>query len=462
MKALPYKDGAFDLMMEGAVALAEVEKNGMAIDTEYLDKAQQRTERRIKRASQRLMDSVVWKAWRKTYRGRANLNSSEQLGVILFDTMGLPSPGRTPSGKHKTDEESLAKIDHPFPRDLIQIKKLQKALATYLRGISREIVDGRLHPFFNLHTTKTFRSSSDSPNFQNIPVRDPVIRKLVRRAFIADPGQHLVEVDYSGIEVRVATCYHKDPAMIKYIKDPLTDLHRDMAMECYSLDQSEVTKEIRYCGKNMFIFPQFYGDYWVDCARNLWEAISKMRLKTVSGTPLRKHLKVKGIKRLGELDPRTQPKKGTFAYHIKEVERTFWDEKFPVYKQWRLDWFKEYQEQGWFETLTGFICQGYMKRNETINYPVQGSAFHCLLWSLIRIIRELRRRRMRTKIVGQIHDSIVATSPSDELDDYIGLAREIMVDDLREAWSWLIVPLDIEAEVVPIGGSWYDKKAFVG
>jgi DNA polymerase I len=114
-------------------------------------------------------------------------------------------------------------------------------------------------------------------------------------------------------------------------------------------------------------------------------------------------------------------------------------------------------KRGGFKTLTGFWIEGVMGRNDVINYPVQGSAFHCLLWSLIRLQRELRWGKMRALIVGQIHDSIVADVPADELDDFLPLAKRIMTEEIRKHWKWIIVPLDIEAEVSE--SNWFEKKA---
>ena len=99
-----------------------------------------------------------------------------------------------------------------------------------------------------------------------------------------------------------------------------------------------------------------------------------------------------------------------------------------------------------------------MRRNEVINYPVQGAAFHCLLWCLVQLERWLRRRRMRSVIVGQIHDSIVADVHSSELDDFLGHAMQLLQVQLPAAWPWVCVPIEAEAEVSPPGGTWYDKK----
>jgi DNA polymerase I - 3'-5' exonuclease and polymerase domains len=299
----------------------------------------------------------------------------------------------TAKGKPSVDEKTLGSIDIPFVKEYLKYKKLQKVLGTYLKGIHREVVDGYLHPFFNLHTTVTFRSSSDSPNFQNIPIRDKGVGEMIRTAIIPRNGRCLVELDYGGIEVKIAACYHKDPTMMEYLNDKTKDMHRDMAMECFKLKIDEVNKDIRYCGKNLFVFPQFYGDWWLSCSRNLWEAVGKFKLKTTSGTPLLEHLKKVGITRLGKQDPSKSTVPGTFEHHIKNVENNFWGKRFPVYAQWKKNWFNKYLERGWLKTKTGFICQGVVERNGIINYPIQGSAFHCLLWALINITKGNRKKR---------------------------------------------------------------------
>lgn len=456
---IPYNLSAYKLLHEGSLALAEIETNGIRIDLKYLKKITRKTEEKIKMLVEKLKKSSVVKTWKKVYGHKMNLDSNDQLGKVLFDHMNIEPPALTPTGRYKTDEKSLMAVDHPFVKMYIKIKKLKKTLTTYLKGIEREIVDGYIHPSFNLHIVRTFRSSCDSPNFQNIPVRNEEIGKMIRKIFIARPGNHLVEIDYSAIEVRVAACYHKDPNMIEYINHPEKDMHRDMAMECYMLSASQVTKEARFYGKNCFVFPQFYGSIFSECAQNLWEVIDTFKLTTKKGTPLKKHLKKKGIDRLGEVSYNGNGEEGTFVRHIQKIEKQFWTKRFPIYARWKKNWYKKYAERGWMLTKTGFICQGFMKRNDTINYPIQGSAFHCLLWSLTRLVRkELRKHKMKTLIVGQIHDSILADVPENELDEFLNLAQRIMTTELTNTWKWINVPLEVEAEVAPIGGSWADKK----
>lgn len=441
---------AYQLMHDGAIALAGVEANGIRIDTAYLDRTIEKVEGRIKELTERLKQDKVFKTWRGVYGRKTNLGSRKQLGRILFDELEHPCEKRTkpsksfPNGQPSANASNLERLELPFVKRYLRVEKLKKLRSTYLMGVRREVVDGFLHPSFNLHLVRTFRSSSNSPNFKNIPIRDKQIGRLIRRAFIPRKGHVLVEVDYGAIEVRVAACYHKDPTMLKYIEDGY-DLHRDMAAECYACKPSQVSKDMRYCAKNMFVFPQFYGDYHVNCARHLWEAIDRMKLESPDLGPIRDWFRRKDINSLS-----------VFTDHIERVEGNFWGERFPVYTDWKKEWLEKYNRRGWLRMKTGFVVQGVMRKNEIINYPIQGSAFHCLLWSLIRLRLQLRKHKMRSMVVGEIYDSMLLDVYKPELDVVMAMAKEIMVDKLREAWKWIITPLSVEAEVSET--NWHEKE----
>lgn len=456
MKAMnPTTLDAYRLMHEGTLAHAELA--GMKIDVDLLDRTIAKVGRRIERLSEELKEDDVWKVWIRRYGNKASIGSRQQLGNVLYNELGHRSEGTTRLGKRtRTDEDALTKLNMPFVRKYLEVEKLKKLRSTNLMGVRNEVVGGMLRPSFNLHLTRTYRPSSDMPNFQNLPIRDKVAGKLIRSCFVPRPRHVLVEIDHSALEVRIAACYHRDPAMVAYIEDPTKDMHRDMAAECYMLPVDQVTKDARFYAKNQFVFPQFYGDYYVHCAKNLWDAIGQHRLKTVGGVPLQKHLAEWGITSLGNCDPRQAPRQETFEHHIQRVEQNFWGRRFRVYARWKKRWYEQYRKRGWFRMLTGFRVEGVYGRNDVINYPVQGSAFHCLLWSLIRLVRWLRESKMRSVVVGQIHDSIIADVHREELDDYLTKVRTIMTVDVRRAWPWIVVPLEIEAEVGE--ENWFDKR----
>jgi DNA polymerase-1 len=372
--------------------------------------------------------------------------------------MKIPSEGQTKT-RQKADEKALEGVDLPFTRRYLQCEKLKKARNTYLNNILRETTDGIIHPNFNLHLVRTYRGSSDHPNFTNIPIKDPLIKKLIRRAFVARKGHFLVDLDFKGSEVNAASWYHKDPTMLEYIADPKKDMHGDMAEQIYMISKKQMTWGARDCAKNRFVFPQFYGDWWLACANNLWRGIDQMKLKTAKGMPMRKWLKKKGITSLGTGDPRNIDP-DSFESHLEEVEYDFWNNRFSVYQGWKDVWWGDYQAKGFFRMLTGFIVSGNLNRKECINYPIQGTAFHCLLWCLIEISRLLRKYRMKALLVGQIHDDAVGDVPKKELKDYIDIALEVIIEKLPKHWPWIITPMRVEVEVTPIGGSWYEKKEY--
>lgn len=456
----PITNQAYKLLHNGCEALSQVEANGIKIDTDYLNKAIHKTSKQINEMSDRLKQHKIYKVWRKRYGSRTNLGSREQLGRVLFDVMKYNCTSRTEKTQRpKADEEALKSTGLKFVDRYLRLEKLKNAKGTYLQGILRETIDGFTHPNFPLHLVRSYRGSSDHPNFQNIPMKEPEIKKLVRRAFIARKNHQIVELDFKRAEVCSAACYNKDPQMIKYVTNPKLDMHRDMGAKCYMVKKSQVSWGIRDCGKNRFVFAEFYGSWYKTRAISLWRGIKEMDLKIEeTGVNLYIHLKSKGIHKLGACNPDEEPEEGTFEKHIQEVEYDFWNRRFKVYNQWKKDWWEEYQRKGCFELLTRFVIEGKYNRRQIINYPIQGTAFHWLLWSLIKIQKLMTKYKMKSLIVGQIHDSIIGDIHKKEKKDYLEIAKQVIYEDIRKHWKWIIVPLRVEAGVAPIGGSWYDKK----
>lgn len=457
---------AVELFHKGTIALAQVERNGIKVDEAYVDKQLSDTAKRIKEMEEELKNDKIYKKWKKRFGESTKLGNKQQLEKVVFDDLGYKRTGKKTKGnKNSADISAFEFVKEPFVKRYFELEKIKKARGTYLLGIKREIQAGYMHPIISLHTAITYRSSAQRPNIQNFPVRDPVQGEIIRRCIIAPVGYVIGEIDFSGIEVCVSACYHNDPVMVKYITDPSTDMHRDMAMQCYMLTKKEVTKNARYCAKNKYVFPEFYGSYFVDCSKNLWEAITLMDLKTESGVPLKKHLKSKGIRSLGDKSSdhetgRITTKKGTFMDHIREVEKDFWDKRFRVYKAWKHDWWQKYLKRGWFQFKTGFVASGLFDRKQVCNSPIQGSAFHLLLWSLIELQEWLNENNMKSKIIAEIHDSLLMYFHEDEVDEVLAKAKEIMTVKILKVHKWITVPMGIEAEVAPIGGSWADKTKY--
>ncbi len=474
------------------MALAEVEAQGVRVDKSYLDNAIADMSNRIKKKEIELKkDKDVYPAWKRRFGDRFNFGSRDQLAKILYgekDRQGnrvggmFDAKGETATGRASTSKADLNDIDLPFVKSYIRNEEMKKALSTYLIGLRRECVerDGMwfVHPSYNLNTVVSFRSSCNLINYQNQPARMPELAEIIRRCFIPLPGWHFWEIDYGQQEVRVSACYNKDPVLIKYIKDSSTDMHRDAAADLFLMDKDFLIREskwakktVRDWAKNRFVFPELYGAVYFQCATHLWEAVEKETSEVPgTGMTVKQWLRSKGIKELDILlvkNPRTgkmeldhEPRPGSFGHHVKKAEEVMWNERFKVYTQWKHRWWERYVRDGGFISLVGFAVNGPLNRNDVLNYAIQCDSFQCLLWSLVKIVKSLRKYRMKSRVVGEIHDSQQGCSPPGELNAVFDMAREIMVDDIAKAWEWLIVPLEVEMECSPINESWFAKSVW--
>lgn len=444
MRIIPSKPEAFDLMMRGSAAFTDMECNGMRIDVEYLDRVINDTETEIEEREHQLRQDAVYKAWEKKYGRSADLGKREQLADILFNELAIECKEYTKSGKPKTDTETLETIDVPFVQEWNSLEKLKKFRSTSLIGIRKEVDDGFLRPSFCLNFAKTYRSSVRSPNSQNIPTRDKVLGKLIRSAFIPrSPDYCLLEVDYGALEFRGAACFWRDDEMVAYASNPELDIHRDMASDCYMLDLDQVSKKARSHAKNSFVFPVLYGSWYKNCSKNLWAQIGRQGIETPDGVGLYDHLREKGISSLD-----------SFEQHIKDVERRF-NERFSHWSQAKEQWWSDYTKHAAFPLMTGFVCRGVFSRNFLMNAPIQGPSFHLLLSSLIELNDWLKKNRMWSRIIGQIHDSIIFDLHKDERDYVIPRIKWTMTQYVRKVWDWVIVPLEIEAELSET--NWFGK-----
>lgn len=456
---------AYDLFLRGAITLAQVESNGFRIDVAYVKTAMQKIDKEVADLQAAMRADKIYVRWEKAFGSKTKLSSRSQLGHVLFNLMGYPAPAFTEKStdekkRFKVDESVLQDIRIDFVQNLLHCEKLKKAKATNLMGILRETHDGIARPFYNLNIARSFRSSSSNFNSQNIPTRNEELSKLVRTAFIPRPGRVLLEVDFKGAEVSVSACVNKDPNLIKYVCDPKRDMHRDTAAQIFDLTIKEINKKIRQEIKADFVFAEFYGAWWKSCAPAIWKQIERQGLKTDDGRTLYEVLKEQGITELGEEycrpDNKEDPPDYTFASRVRAVEKDFWNRRFRVYNEWKNDYFALYQQNGYFDFVTGFRATGIYSKKQVCNYSIQGPAFHCLLWSLIAMNDWLRKYKMRTLIIGQIHDSMLLDVPQNELDDVLYSINRIITKKLPAAWPWIIVPLVVEAE-----GSmenWFLKK----
>jgi hypothetical protein len=369
----PNTPDALRLWHDGAEELAVVQHNGIRLDLKYLENMKAELLQRQAAILSELKATDVWRVWRKRFGQAALITSDQQLSDVLFGELKLEPPSgsrRNKSGKLAVSEEILAKVRHPFVEKLGELRKVHKILSTYIEGWLFEQVDGYLHPFFNLHLASSFRSSSDSPNFQNVPTRHPVNGPLLRRAFIPRNGNRICEIDFSGAEVRIAGCCTADPVLMAYITGS-GDMHHDVAKDLFLLTNEQVDKKTtRHWAKNRFVFAQFYGSVWFQCAPALWDEVTESKAK-VPGTELTvlEHLKSKGIKGLGSCDPKSPPAEGTFAYLVMNAEKVMWEKRFRVFTRWKKKLWDDYQRTGYVHTVTGFTsAQIDLRRNQVLNF----------------------------------------------------------------------------------------------
>ncbi|MFW5700482.1 MAG: DNA polymerase [Cyclobacteriaceae bacterium] len=461
MNINPNTRDAYKLLHQGILALSRAEQQGFRVDIEYCERMKKELTNRINDLENEFYQTNFYKQWHHSFKGKVNIYSNPQLSAYLYKVKKIKPVKYTDTGLGSADEEALKDLNIPELNLILEMRRWRKARDTYLDAFSREQVNGFIHPFFNLHLARTFRSSSNSPNFQNIPKRDPEVRQIVREALYPREGHQLLEIDYGQLEVRIATAYHKDPTMIKYNTDANADMHGDMANQIFKINyNSEKTghKLLRAAVKNGFVFPQFYGDYYVNCAENMackWGKLPHGKWENGQGieledTYLSNHFISKGICSLND-----------FTAYIKQIEEYFWEKRFPVYSKWKKEWWRSYLKNGYVDMLTGFRCSGLMDQKDVINYPIQGSAFHCLLWSFIELDRIMQKENWNTKLIGQIHDSVILDVHPNELDYVVAVAQDITTKKLSKEWDWINVPLEVEIEKYKKNENWGAKTTLI-
>ena len=458
MKVVPNHPDAYKLIHDGLLALSEASMQGMCIDTDYCKKMDIILTKRIRRLKEKIESTKMGRLWRHIYQSSMLLNSDTQLANVVFNKLKAKVVNETESGLSSTDQTSLLAAQETVPElaHLLEYRKLSKVQGTYIQKFLKETVDGVMHPSFNLHTVVTYRSSSNNPNFQNIPNRDKELRKIARRAFIPRKGHQLMAADFSGIEVCISCCNHLDPKMIEYVKYPeKNNMHTDMAVQLYMLDKFQkegAEKTLRKGAKNGFVFPQFYGDYYGNNAPSLMQWANmpsdgafdkKQGLELMTGKTVGQHLIDKGVNNYRQ-----------FLDHVQDVQGDFWTKRFKVYNNWKKKNVAKYYRKGHLNLLTGFTCSGFIGQNDINNYPIQGAAFHCLLKTFIKLNQEIKARGLKSRLIGQIHDEVVLDAHPSEIETLKSLLRWIACEWLLDEWKWIIVPMEIETSLYDVDANW--------
>jgi DNA polymerase-1 len=429
----------YNFLMESAINLCKAQENGIRVDTDGVANSKEKLTQELDKLERQIQKLAVKSGWEKGKLFRPS--AAADISRLLFDIKGYESIKETPVGGQSTDKEVLEKINDPIISPLLEWKKLQKLRDTYINGLVVEVVNGLMRPFFNLYTVVTYRSSSNNFNFQNIPKRDNYSNKIIRELLYPHYGQKLNEYDYKGIEVAVAACYCKDKNLIKYVSDPTTDMHRDTGIELFMYEDNteDFQKDDRQLAKNKFVFPQFYGSYFELDAPPLWEKC----------TPeAKENLKKHGIRNLKN-----------FTEHVREIENSFWNDRFSGYAQWKKDTYKFYLKHGYLDSLTGFRYYGPMRKNEALNICIQGSAHHVLLRTFNKLTNIIEEKKLKSKLIGQIHDSMIPSIEPDE-ESYIDkMIWYYGTQEIYDEFKWIIVPIQIEKSSSPIDRPWSEMQA---
>jgi DNA polymerase-1 len=356
------------------------------------------------------------------YAGESfNINSTKQLGVILFEKLGLPAAKKTKTG-YSTDVEVLEGLldKHPMIEKILEYRQLLKIRSTYIDGMINVInpVTGKVHSKLNQAGTATGRLSSTDPNLQNIPIKTENGRKI-RKAFVPSSEDYvLVDADYSQIELRVLAHISGDEKFIDaFIKNE--DIHTRTASEVFNVPIDEVTSLLRNRAKAVN-FGIVYG---------------------ISDYGLSKDLKI--------------PKKEAKIY----IENYF--SRYPKVKQYMDDIISNAKEHGYTTTLLNrrryvpeILSRNAIQRGAgeriAMNTPIQGSAADIIKIAMIKVHNELKERKLNSKLILQVHDELLVETHKSEIEE----VKQIVKKNMEEAMN-LKVPLTAD---VGAGNNWFDAK----
>ncbi len=423
------------LFLEGTKAFADIEYYGIKIDTQRVETNIVNITEQLELLNELIYDSDEVKQW----DGKLfNFSSNPDLAHLLYDILEYPVYKTTPSGAPSVDAEALEKIaeneNSQFIKLLLKYRKLLKIRDTYLLGIKNGTMYNYIHPSFNLQTAQTYRSSSSKPiNLQNITKRDKFAKSMIRTVFIPDINQFLEELDFSTLEVNISQCYCQDENLLKYLVDPEHNMHTDSACDLFLRTKDTLLEEERQVTKGGFVFSQIYGSSYKNCAKKLWEDMPKAS---------KIHLAKNGYKTLAQ-----------YTELVKEAEYQFWDVRFKDWGQWKRDNWKAYLANGYIDFYTGFRATTIMSPMQAGNIAIQGSAFHCLLYVMNYLHKELKNNKLESRILGEVHDSIIMSVLPDEEEIVHSIVKKAL-DSLKDNWDWITVQLTMEYEQGPINGDW--------
>jgi DNA polymerase-1 len=392
--------------------LLDMERTGFRIDLKELKAYDEKLSAQI--------DNLTEEIYELCGCGEFNINSTKQLGLVLFEKLGLPSGKKRKTG-YSTDIEVLESLidKHPVIEKLIEYRRLTKIKSTYLDGL-RKIADenGFVHTTFVQISTVTGRISSKEPNLQNIPVRTQEGREIRRLFLPSAPGRKLVSADYSQIELRILASISGDEVM----KDAFSsgvDIHTRTASEVFGVPLDMVTPEMRRSAKAVN-FGIVYG-------------ISDFGLARSLGIPVK-----------------------VAANYIKRYFA-----RFPGVRRYMDEIIAQAKAQGYVTTMLGrrrylpelrssnYNIRSFGER-AALNTPIQGTAADIIKLAMIDVWEKLRDGGYKSKLILQVHDELVIDAAEDEVTAVSALLKECM----ENAY---VIDVPFEAQVA-VGDNWLDAK----
>jgi DNA polymerase-1 len=400
--------GEIDLPL--APVLFAMEQAGVRIDKNALDSLSKRFSVELERVGDRIFELAGQ---------RFNINSPKQLGVVLFTHLGLPAPVSRGKGKAVSTAQDVLEVlaaQHEVPRLVLEYRHLSKLKSNYIDALPLlSDAESRVHTTFQAAATATGRLSSVNPNLQNIPIRTELGREI-RAAFTASPGTHLLSADYSQIELRLLAHFSQDALLMRAYEENI-DIHTLTASEVFGVAIDAMDKETRGRAKAVN-FGIVYG-------------ISAFGLAAQLGIP---QAEAKAY-----IEKYFSRYVGVQAFIEKTLEQT--------------------RKEGAVRTLFGRVRpipdiesrnpnqRGFAERT-AVNTPLQGTAADLIKLAMIAIDRQLRERKLKTRMMLQVHDELLFEVPLEETAEIEQLVRAAM-----EGVVELNVPLVAD---LAFGENWRD------
>lgn len=403
LKELGVEELFWNIEMPLVRVLADMELNGVCLDTEALQDTSKIFTERMKQYEQEIY---------KEAGEEFNISSPKQVGDILFGKMQImDKPKKTKTGQYVTSEEVLQSLESksPIVRNILNYRGMKKLLSTYIDALPKLINPrtGHIHTSFNQALTATGRLSSSDPNLQNIPVRTDD-GKEIRKCFIPEDGCLFFSADYSQIELRIMAHLSEDENMMEAFREG-HDIHRATAAKIWHVDIDKVTDAQRKKAKQAN-FGIIYGI-------------------TTYGLAQRMDIPNGEAKELIEGYFRTFPKVQAYMEHAKEVARA----------------------KGYAETLfhrrryladinsRNATVRGFAERN-AINAPIQGTEADIIKVAMVRIWERFKKEGIRSKMILQVHDELNFSVFPEEREQ----VERIVIEEMQNAYP-LNVPLIADA-----------------